>query len=440
MELDSHRNRRSLEERPRLAVGVLVDLKWRPEAGGQVKCWERLARAAAAFKDQVDLTIHFLGDQEERDSISENVRYITHPPLLSTGRLRFLGQIPEHTDLAPLHPRLLPYLGCYQVIHTTDAFFAFAKTALAFTRRSRVPLVTSIHTDTPRYTRLYTQAVIRRLFKEGRLARFLLDRFRFDERCYVSTLRKLDRYLERCDWILVSNREDWERVSRVLPEKRISFLRRGIDKEAFHPRWRHRAKLEAAFGIPPDRFLLLFVGRVDQGKNVMTLAQAAKRLLDQGEPIHVMIVGEGSQKEAVRTLLGPHVTLPGVVSPSTLAWLYASADLFVFPSEIEVCPNVVIEAKASGLPVLVSAKGGAAQCLKQPGVDGVIVEANNPALWARAVAFLRRDLTLRVRMGQEARRHIETEWPSWEEVLAQDLLPVWQTVAKKGQVFSDPHA
>lgn len=414
-----------------LAVGVLVDLKWCPEAGGQVKCWEHFAQGALAFLKEVDLTIHFLGDREETFIISENVRYITHPPLLSTARFRFLNQIPEHTDLAPFHPRLFPYLKNYDVIHTTNVSFALAKTALSFSKRSGTPLVHSIHTDDPRYARLYSAEVIRTLFQDGRLRRLLLDRFRFADRCSTFMQRKLDQYLKRCNWVLVSKEEDWERISRVFPEKRISFLRRGIDKETFHPKWRDRERLYEAFRIPPDRFLLLFVGRVDQGKNVMTLAEASKILLDRGEPIHGMIVGEGSQKEEVQKLLGPHVTLPGVVSPSTLAWLYASADLFVFPSEIEVCPNVVIEAKASGLPVLISARGGASQCLKKPGVDGFILQENSPDLWAQAIEFLRRNPLHRTRMGEEARKHIESEWPSWEEVLVHDLIPVWQAVARK---------
>ncbi|MFN3476719.1 MAG: glycosyltransferase [Candidatus Methylomirabilales bacterium] len=421
-----------------LAVGVLIDLKWCPEAGGQVKCWESLAKAAMAFQEEVDLTVHFLGDREEAFIISENVRYITHPPLLSTAWFRFLNRIPEHTDLAPFHPRLFPYLKNYDVIHTTNVSFALAKTAFSFVKRSSTPLVNSIHTDNPRYARLYSAEVIRKLFKDGQLSRLLLDRFRFDERCASFMVRKLDRYLKRCDWVLVSKEEDWERISRVFPKKRISFLRRGIDKGTFHPKWRDRERLYKAFRIPPDRFLLLFVGRVDQGKNVMTLAEAAKILLDRDEPIHVMVVGEGSQKEAIRTHLGPHVTLPGVVPHSTLAWLYASADLFVFPSEIEVCPNVVIEAKASGLPVLVPARGGAAQCLKKQGVDGFILKENSPERWAQAIESLQRSPTRRARMGQEARKHIESEWPSWGEVLANDLIPVWRAVAKERRPTDQP--
>ena len=228
--------------------------------------------------------------------------------------------------------------------------------------------------------------------------------------------------------MLVSKTEDFDWVEKTLPGKRISFLRRGINKDLFHPQWRNRHKLERVLGIPKDRFLLLFVGRVDNGKNIMLLAEAARVLLDQGEPIHVLIVGDGADSAAVQRLLGTSVTFTGIIPQSRLPWLYASADLFVFPSEIEVHPNVVLEAKSSGLPVLVPAKGGAAQHVKIPGIDGFLLDESCPHLWARLVKRLRLDSDYRRQVGIESRNGIDSCGPSWREVLVDDLLPVWRRV------------
>jgi glycosyltransferase involved in cell wall biosynthesis len=417
-----------------VSVGVLVDLQWSPQAGGQVKCWERFAHAATAFQKDLDLTVHFLGDEERTVPVAGNVRYVTHPPLLSTARFRFTQLIREHTDLAPLRPGLFRYLRNYDVIHTTHATFAFAKTAVIFAKRFGRPLVHSIHTDAPKYTRIYFPQILRRLLHDGWLSRLLLDRFQFADRCAASMARKLDRYIGRCDWVLVSQEADLRRTSRAVRGECVSFLRRGVDKNVFHPRWRDRARLNEIYGIPPDRCVLLFVGRVDPVKSVATLAHAARNLLDRGTPVHVMIAGDGSERDAIRALLGPAVTLPGVLPQATVAWLYASADLFVFPSETEVYPNAVIEAKASGLPVLVAPQGGAAQCLKAPGVDGLIVEERRPDRWAHAIEDLRANPARRAAMGAAARRHIEEEWPTWEEVLANDLMPVWRALAQKHRV------
>ncbi|MGH9790518.1 MAG: glycosyltransferase family 4 protein, partial [Candidatus Acidiferrales bacterium] len=165
------------------------------------------------------------------------------------------------------------------------------------------------------------------------------------------------------------------------------------------------------------------------------LAQAARLLIDRGVPVHVIFAGDGSQQQEIRSLLGGHVSLPGSVSQRNLPRLYASADLFVFPSQIEIAPNVVVEAKASGLPVVVSAAGGSARIVECSGNHGVQVEGGHPAVWAAAIESLLRDPERRRALGAGARRSIETGWPSWGDVLAEDLLPIWRRVAREKGVW-----
>src|SRR6266567_4498294 len=117
----------------RLKVGVLVDLA---------------------------LTVHFSGPQPRRIELSPSVRYVVLPPVLSTRRL--VREVPDHTDLAPWHPRLARALADYDVIHTTDAFFCYARTARRFARRHGTPVVSSIHTNTPEYARITTTKLLQR--------------------------------------------------------------------------------------------------------------------------------------------------------------------------------------------------------------------------------------------------------------------------------------
>ena len=84
---------------PRLRVGVLVDLYWSPTAGGHVKTWERLAATATEAGEEIDLTVHFLGDRNATHPLGPHVRYQIHPPLFSSARLPFLSDMPGHTDL-----------------------------------------------------------------------------------------------------------------------------------------------------------------------------------------------------------------------------------------------------------------------------------------------------------------------------------------------------
>ncbi|UCG11264.1 MAG: glycosyltransferase, partial [Deltaproteobacteria bacterium] len=230
-------------------------------------------------------------------------------------------------------------------------------------------------------------------------------------------------------WVLVSKAEDLLGIGRAMPKMPVSYLRRGINKEVFSPRHGNRRRLRANLGIPEHHLLLLFVGRIGQEKNVMLLAQIVRTLREQDEPIHLLVVGAGSHKEAVRKALGPAVTFTGSMPQSRLPWIYASADLFVFPSETEVYPNVVLEAKASGLPVLVSSKGGAAQLVKKTGLDGFVVGDGNPQPWVRLIKQLRLDSEHRKRVGVEARKDIDNGRPSWRDVLVSDLLPIWERVA-----------
>src|SRR5712691_8817288 len=148
-----------------LKVGVLVDLTLSGEAGGHVKCWQRLAEAAVDYADRLDLTVHFSGPQPRRVELSPAVRYVLLPPVLSTARL--VREVPDHTDLAPWHPRLGRALADYDVIHTTDAFFCYARTARRFARRHGTPIVSSIHTNTPEYARITTSKLLQRTLGTG---------------------------------------------------------------------------------------------------------------------------------------------------------------------------------------------------------------------------------------------------------------------------------
>jgi hypothetical protein len=152
-----------------LRVGVLVDLALTPDAGGQVKCWQRLAEAAVDCADRLDLTVHFSGPEPRQIALSPTVRYVLLPPVPSTARL--ISGVPDHTDLAPWHPKLARALHDYDVVHTTDAFFCYAQTAMRFARRHGIPLVSSIHTNTPEYARITTARLLERVLGSGRAYR-----------------------------------------------------------------------------------------------------------------------------------------------------------------------------------------------------------------------------------------------------------------------------
>ncbi|MGQ0675861.1 MAG: glycosyltransferase, partial [Rhodospirillales bacterium] len=381
----------SLPRAQPLSVGVIVDLIWGPWAGGHVKCWERLAAAAAAHPRELDITVHFLGEQSGTVPLAGNARFRLHRPLLNTKWLGFTQNPQNHTCLAPFHMGLARAMSGHDVVHATGAFFSLAKTALRQARRRGVPLTYSFHTDTVSYTRHYSKEILKRWFGDGAILRFLVDTVRYNEISGDRMQAVLDRYLKQCDWVLASKPEDRAVAERVVPRERVSFLRRGIDRDVFSPQRRDRARLSAAHGIGEDRFVVIFVGRVDDAKNVMTLVEAVRRRREAGAPVHLLVAGTGERTQDVRRLLGDAVTCCGQVDPDTLGWLYASADAFAFPSELEVLPNVVNEARACGLPALVSRSGGAAQIVGRPGIDALCLPGKDAASWAEAIAALMAD-------------------------------------------------
>ncbi len=409
-----------------LNVGVLVDLEWSERAGGHVKCWERLANAAAAHPDALDVTVHFSGAEARVHRLADNVRFVVHRPVFSTRNLPFLSHIPDHTDLFPYHAGLARRLRGHDVLHTTDAFFAFARTAVAVSRRFGIPLVNSVHTDTPAYTRVFAADTVKRLLGSGSASRFVLERVKAHERAERRMRRKLARHQERSAWALVSDKDD--RAAAALPPSRVGELRRGIDRDLFHPNKRDRAWLEEAFGVPQDRVAALFVGRLNKGKNVMTAARAIALLVEDGAPLHFVCAGDGEDRAVIQELLGDRAACPGVVDPATLARMYASSDVFAFPSEIEIHGNVVMEALASGLPSLVAERGGMGRLIQEGGT-GRVLPGGDVGAWARAIGELRNNADRLAAMGRAARDYAERALPSWEDVLLDDLLPRWRQAA-----------
>src|SRR5258708_13017546 len=155
----------------------------------------------------------------------------------------------------------------------------------------------------------------------------------------------------------------------------VGLWRRGVDPAAFAPTFRS-ATLRTA--ISPDGVpIVVDVGGVGREKNLRYLIAAIEQLRRSETPFKLVIVGQGPMGGTLRRRL-PEAHFTGHVEGVELARLYASADVFVFPSTAETFGNVVLEAFASGLPV-VAVGGGAVGGLLPPDVDGRRAPADPPA-------------------------------------------------------------
>ena len=180
---------------------------------------------------------------------------------------------------------------------------------------------------------------------------------------------------------------------------RVCRVRRGVDLELFNPARRDRSAL-ARFGIG-DEPVALYVGRLSKEKNLDGLCDAWKVVHAARPDAKLLIVGgEGPLKGTFRA---PGMIEAGGLYGAELARVFASADVFAFPSETETFGNVVVEAAASGIPAIVAAAGAAHEHVGD-GITGYVIKT--PAQLAQATLDLFADAPLRARMGSAAREHV----------------------------------
>jgi colanic acid/amylovoran biosynthesis glycosyltransferase len=153
---------------------------------------------------------------------------------------------------------------------------------------------------------------------------------------------------------------------------------------------------------------ILTVGRITAAKDPLTFITALGILLRAGHRFTADIVGDGDLEGAVRDHarrleVSGRVVFRGLLRHEAVLRQYEAADIFVLSSLWEGCPNVVLEAMAHGLPVVATAVGGIPE-LVTDGDSGLLVPPGDPDALAAALARLLRDRTLRLAMGEAARR------------------------------------
>jgi glycosyltransferase involved in cell wall biosynthesis len=203
--------------------------------------------------------------------------------------------------------------------------------AIRHARRLGVPVVASYHTDVP-----------------GFLARW-------GHRALGCAMQAYMRWVHnQADLNLCPSRVTMAHLER-LGYKRLKVWSRGVDGDRFHPRKRGddwRARLTDG---ETDKPLFVFVGRLSHEKRVHWI----RPVFDALPGVRLAVVGDGPARPALQRLFASTPTVfTGALRGDDLAHAYASADAFVFPGANETLGNVVLEAMASGLPVIAPRAGG----------------------------------------------------------------------------------
>ena len=192
------------------------------------------------------------------------------------------------------------------------------------------------------------------------------------------------------------------RIEGIAAEK-VTYLPNSVDLAEFHPADEAaRRTARAQLGLPENAFVIGGVGRLTPQKNFALLLDAAP-----GDGSLVALFGAGPEEAMLRERAGSNVRFMGAVAGR--AAIYAALDVMVLPSRFEGLPMTVLEAMASGVPVLASAVDGVRE-IATDGEDALLAPSENVAAFRAALLRLREDAELRSRLAISARALVESRF------------------------------
>jgi glycosyltransferase involved in cell wall biosynthesis/predicted metal-dependent phosphoesterase TrpH len=186
---------------------------------------------------------------------------------------------------------------------------------------------------------------------------------------------------------------------------------RGVDSELFGPERRNDELRRELLG-PDGRVLLLSVGRLSAEKRIGVLLDAFALLTRERRDVRLTVAGDGPARRELELTAPAGTRFVGEITGDALAELYASADVFCFPSTTDTFGQVLLEAGASGLPVIAADAGGAGE-LVASGRTGLLVPPEEPRPLAAALVRLAADPALCAQLGGNGRNAaLARTWPA----------------------------
>jgi glycosyltransferase involved in cell wall biosynthesis len=298
-------------------------------------------------------------------------------------------EMPEYDGMKLYYPPPLKmlhycYEGRFTHIHAaTPGPMGLA--ALAIARILHLPLYGTYHTALPQY--------VTRLTEDSSLGELMW--------------KYMVWYYNQTDVLYVPSRATGEELAaKGIAREKIKFYSRGIDIERFHPA-KANGFFHGRFKVIEKEIKLLYVGRISREKNLPELVEVFKELTALRKGIRLIVVGDGPYLEEMKQALdGFPVTFTGFLGGEDLPQAYASSDIFLFPSTTDTFGNVILEAQASGLPVIVTDQGGPQENLI-PGRTGYVVRGGDKEGFLRAVLQLVDNPYLLEGMKRNARKYVQ---------------------------------
>ncbi len=310
----------------------------------------------------------------------------------------FATKMPKYEQLEVVLPPLMKILR-YVDRHQPDAIHISTPGPVGMIgyiagKMLRVPVLGVYHTDFPAY--------VDHLFDDHAFTWICSEYMKFFYRPFSAIFTRSADYVDSL-------------VDLSMPREKIVRLMPGLETSRFNTSYQDRSIWNSLAAEPgagleglddPDAIKVLYVGRVSIEKNLPMLtkawSQVHKRAAATGKKAHLVVVGDGPYRSIMdEELRGMDVHFLGFRHARELSTIYASSDMFVFPSLTDTLGQVVMESQSSGLPVIVSDEGGPKEVVED-GRTGFVLPGDRSGAWVDAMVRLITDDDRRVAMGQAA--------------------------------------
>lgn len=271
-------------------------------------------------------------------------------------------------------------------------------------RRGPFPVVSSYHTNFAQYARHYYTG-----FLEKTCWNYLRWFHNQSPRTYCPSSRTREDLIQRG----FKNVEVWAR---------------GIETDLFHP-GRRSERLREELGLGADEVLAVYCGRIAKEKNLPALLKAFNQLRSERKDVKLMLIGDGPYRAHLEHQKPEGVFCVGYKRGEELARHFASGDFFWFPSVTETFGNVVIEALASGLPVVGFRAGGVPHSVHH-GENGFLAEPDDLESFIEGARRLCEDASLRRKFSTAAVEYAQSQ--TWENIF-QGLFDSYQRLLQEIQ-------
>jgi sugar transferase (PEP-CTERM/EpsH1 system associated) len=214
----------------------------------------------------------------------------------------------------------------------------------------------------------------------------------------------------------------------------IRIIRNGVDLSRFQTE--HRAEARLRLGLPSDALVVGTAGRLVDVKDHSTLLEALRLVTSAGVPLLAVIAGDGPLRTALESTiltlgLQDRVRLLG--HRSDIETVMAALDIFVLSSRSEGLPMAILEAMASGLPVIATRVGGVDEVIDE-GSTGLLVEPKSPEALAEAIGSLAGNRARRERMGAAGRARAIREFSL--DTMVADYQRLYFEVARERKILA----